>query len=156
LSQAAPTSTSPAFAINDILIPLAILFGLLFVVLVVAWILRRLSPEARAEFWKSARVVLLVVVSGGVFFGAVVFLGQNPWVIQYFFLILLGLGLIALVIFIADRIARAARRKGRSYASFFWLSLLWSPLVVGLVVAALPFLPNDPIHQRDEAKRAQF
>lgn len=35
-------------------------------------------------------------------------------------------------------IGSAAARKGRSFQTFFWLSLLFSPLVTGIIVATLP------------------
>jgi hypothetical protein len=41
-------------------------------------------------------------------------------------------------------VATAARRKDRSFGSFFWLSLLLGVLIPALVVAALPFRDDDP------------
>ena len=48
-------------------------------------------------------------------------------------------------------VARAARMKNRSYASFFWLSILTSPILTGLVVAILPFNADDPRHPKNKA-----
>jgi hypothetical protein len=49
-------------------------------------------------------------------------------------------------IVISVLIGSAARRKDRSFWSFFWLTLLITPLVTGLVVAAIPFRPEDVRH----------
>jgi hypothetical protein len=40
--------------------------------------------------------------------------------------------------------------KNRSYASFFWLSILTSPLLTGLIVAILPFNADDPRHPKNK------
>ena len=53
---------------------------------------------------------------------------------------------------IVGAIASAARRKNRSFGAFFWLSLLISPLITGLVVAALPFDESDPRHPKNKAR----
>ena len=45
---------------------------------------------------------------------------------------------------VSQKIGQAAFRKGRSYKSFFWLSLLVSPILMGIILAALPFDPQDP------------
>jgi hypothetical protein len=47
-------------------------------------------------------------------------------------------------IFASLLVAGAARRKDRSFASFFWLSLLLGVLIPALVVASLPFRDDDP------------
>lgn len=44
-------------------------------------------------------------------------------------------GIFALIGFL---IANAAERKGRSWATFFWLSILVSPLLMGIIIAVLP------------------
>jgi len=66
-------------------------------------------------------------------------------------LILLGL---VVVIVVAHFIGKAAARKERSYGSFFALSILLSPLITALVVAALPFSsqdPNKPKHRESKS-----
>jgi hypothetical protein len=63
--------------------------------------------------------------------------------------ILLLLGLVAVVV-ISHFIAKAAQRKERHYLSFFVLSILLSPLITGLVVAALPFTASDPNHPKNK------
>lgn len=63
--------------------------------------------------------------------------------------ILLVLGLVAVIV-ASHFIAKAAQRKERSYGSFFVLSILLSPLITALVVAALPFSANDPNHPRNK------
>lgn len=52
-------------------------------------------------------------------------------------------------IIVALLVAGAARRKERSFGSFFWLSLLMGALIPALVVAALPFPADDPRHPRN-------
>ena len=48
----------------------------------------------------------------------------------------------------------AAARKNRSRQSFFWLTILLSPILTGLIVASLPFTDSDPRHpaNKDRAK----
>jgi hypothetical protein len=53
-------------------------------------------------------------------------------------------GILLLEFTLAHVTARAARMKGRSYNSFFWLSLLFRPAILWLVIASLPFQKNDP------------
>lgn len=65
------------------------------------------------------------------------------------FLILLVL---VAVIVISHFIGKAAERKHRNYVSFFVLSILLSPLITALVVAALPFDNSDPRHPKNKQK----
>lgn len=53
-------------------------------------------------------------------------------------------GILLLEFTLAHVTARAARMKGRSYNSFFWLSLVFRPAILWLVIASLPFEKNDP------------
>lgn len=62
-------------------------------------------------------------------------------------LILVGL---AVIIYVSHLIGKAAERKHRSYGSFFALSLLLSPLITALVVAALPFDDEDPRNPKNK------
>ncbi|MEN9753038.1 MAG: hypothetical protein RL670_729 [Actinomycetota bacterium] len=48
-------------------------------------------------------------------------------------------------------VGAAAARKNRSRQSFFWLTLLLSPILTGLIVATLPFDESDPRHPRNKA-----
>jgi len=41
-------------------------------------------------------------------------------------------------------VASAAKRKDRSFGSFFWLSFFIGCIIPALVVAALPFRDDDP------------
>lgn len=43
----------------------------------------------------------------------------------------------------APFVAKAARRKNRSFSSFFALTLVIGPVVTGLAVATLPFSETD-------------
>ena len=63
--------------------------------------------------------------------------------------VLLLLGLIAVIV-ASHFIAKAAQRKERSYGSFFALSILLSPLITALVVAALPFTASDANHPKNK------
>lgn len=65
--------------------------------------------------------------------------------------VLILLGLVAVVI-AAHFIGKAAQRKERSYGSFFALSILLSPLITALVVAALPFTADDSRNPRNRVK----
>lgn len=64
----------------------------------------------------------------------------------FFFLVL-----IAATVVIGHFIGKAAARKNRSYGAFFALSILLSPLITGLVVAALPFDESDPKHPKNKS-----
>jgi hypothetical protein len=46
--------------------------------------------------------------------------------------------------FVGGFIGKAARRKGRSFHAFFWLSLLVNPLLMAIVVAAIS--PTKQLH----------
>ena len=61
-----------------------------------------------------------------------------------FWSLVLIAGILLLEFTLAHVTARAARMKGRSYNSFFWLSLLFRPAILWLVIASLPFQKNDP------------
>ena len=56
--------------------------------------------------------------------------GQEWWIIL--------LLLLSIWIFASHKIAKSAARKGRNYKSFFWLSLLVSPILMGIIVAVIP------------------
>ncbi len=51
--------------------------------------------------------------------------------------------LIVVHVICAPFIARAARRKNRSFASFLILALILGPVITGLEVAKLPFRDDD-------------
>ena len=76
---------------------------------------------------------------------------QSTMVVMTIVFILVTLISIAVWVLIAHFVARAARMKNRSYASFFWLSILSSPIITGLIVATLPFNSDDPRHPRNKA-----
>jgi LytS/YehU family sensor histidine kinase len=64
---------------------------------------------------------------------AVFFLGGSEGLSAALVLVALGVvGAIAAVV------ADAARKKGRTFSTFFWLSYLVSPIVMGIIVATLP------------------
>ena len=52
--------------------------------------------------------------------------------------------LISINVICAPFIAKAARRKNRSFGSFLILALFFGPLITGLEVAKLPFNDDDP------------
>lgn len=56
-------------------------------------------------------------------------------------------GLFALVVnfFIASFIAKAAEERGRSFNVFFWLSFLFSWIVMAIVLALLPAEERTPV-----------
>lgn len=74
-------------------------------------------------------------------------------VIGFVLALLVGL---AILIIAAHFVARAARMKNRSYASFFWLSILTSPILTGFVVAVLPFNIDDPRHPKNKRSSTGF
>jgi len=42
-------------------------------------------------------------------------------------------------------IGKAAAKKGRSFASFFWLSVVLSPIIIGLVIASMKPLETTEV-----------
>lgn len=52
--------------------------------------------------------------------------------------------LIVVHVICAPFIAKAARRKNRSFASFLIVALILGPVITGLAVAKLPFSDEDP------------
>lgn len=52
-------------------------------------------------------------------------------------------GLLGLFAFIAAKIGQWAALKGRSFWAFFWLSLLITPIITGLIVATMTPAPNS-------------
>jgi hypothetical protein len=67
--------------------------------------------------------------------------------------VFLALAVIAGYIVAVVFIGRAAGRKNRSVAAFVWLTLLLSPLITALVVAAIPFELDDPRSPRNKRAR---
>ncbi len=64
---------------------------------------------------------------------------------------LIALISLAIIFICAHFVGRAARMKNRSYASFFWLSVLLGPIITGFAVAVLPFNLDDPRHPKNKA-----
>jgi ABC-type molybdate transport system permease subunit len=52
--------------------------------------------------------------------------------------------LIIVHVICAPFIAKAARRKNRSFGSFLFLALVLGPVITGLEVSKLPFSDEDP------------
>jgi hypothetical protein len=70
------------------------------------------------------------------------------------YLIVLLVGVVLYFVF-AHLVAKAARRKGRSYGSFYWISLAVGPMIPAIIVATLPFDLDDPKHPRNRAAASQ-
>ena len=49
-------------------------------------------------------------------------------------------------------IGNVAQRKARSKAAFFWLTVVAGPIIMGIVVAALPASPNNQHSQPSDAQ----
>lgn len=64
------------------------------------------------------------------------------------YLIVLLIAIVLIFVF-AHLVAKAARMKNRSYASFYWISLAVGPLIPAIIVATLPFNLDDPRHPRN-------
>ena len=60
---------------------------------------------------------------------------------------------LAIDLLFAVLVGIAAQRKDRSFFSFFVLTILLTPVITGLVVAAIPFRDDDPRHPN--AKRTR-
>lgn len=69
--------------------------------------------------------------------------------------LLVGLLYVALVVIYfwgCSKVGKAAERKNRSRRSFFWLSIVFNPLVTAFVVAVLPFTDSDPRNPKNKAE----
>lgn len=50
----------------------------------------------------------------------------------------------------SSQVGKAAERKLRNRRSFFWLSLVFSPLITALIVATLPYSDLDPKNPKNK------
>lgn len=62
----------------------------------------------------------------------------------YLLLLFLLLFIIVFNILVGVLVANAARRKNRSWSSFFWLTMIFGWPITSLVVATIPFNDYDP------------
>ena len=67
------------------------------------------------------------------------------------YLVVLLIAIILIFVF-AHLVAKAARMKNRSYASFYWICLAIGPIIPAIIVATLPFNLDDPRHPRNRAQ----
>jgi heme O synthase-like polyprenyltransferase len=84
-------------------------------------------------FGHKINEVALVALLSFIFWIYVYFLGSG---IPIFSTLIVFLTL--LWIYISHKIAQSAARKNRNYQSFFFLSLLVSPILMGIIVAVIP------------------
>ena len=61
---------------------------------------------------------------------------------------------IVIQLIIGHLVGKAARMKNRSYASFYWLTLILGWHTTALIVAILPFNLDDPRHPINKARPA--
>lgn len=59
--------------------------------------------------------------------------------------------ILAIWVIVGLAIGGAAARKNRSKQTFFWLTLLLSPILTGLIIATLPFDDADPRSPKNKA-----
>ncbi|MEO0313295.1 MAG: hypothetical protein RL140_525 [Actinomycetota bacterium] len=76
---------------------------------------------------------------------------QTAFAVTIIVFVLIALVSLAIILVCAHFVGRAARMKNRSYASFFWLSVLVGPIITGFAVALLPFNLDDPRHPKNKA-----
>lgn len=61
-----------------------------------------------------------------------------------FFIVLPGATLVGILfVLLSVRIADSAERKKRSWDAFFWLSVLVSPVIMGIISASMSATPNE-------------
>ena len=81
------------------------------------------------------------------------FLEVNNWVDLVFIFI----DVLSLFVIFAASIADKAEKKGRSWEAFFWLSMLFSPILMLIIVELISPLPSSVAHSSSEsAARASF
>jgi hypothetical protein len=99
----------------------------------------RVNPKSRFSGAKMA-----VFVGAGLFVIAPIvgFLlrASVPWLGS----VLMVVGLLLVVLSLASLIADLAEHKGRSWAAFFWLSVLVGPLIMSIVAASVRPFPDSP------------
>ena len=70
-------------------------------------------------------------------------LDRLPATFDLVYSLVLG-GIFVVNVLVALLVGGAAKRKDRSFGSFFWLSFAIGFIIPALVVAALPFRDDDP------------
>lgn len=150
--------------------PIEILFIIAVIAVVVTIIVRRRSPkgqaritslnaattanetrlreqgvhvigESRASKHFRGAVAAIAIAFALIFFRSFGNASPSDWLIIAFsisFALLVGF----FIAWIGRLIANAAQNKGRSWLAFFWLSILVSPIIMGIIVAVLPALPG--------------
>jgi uncharacterized membrane protein len=84
-------------------------------------------------FGHKINEVALVALLSFIFWIYVYFFGGQGFDWLYLFIFILFIWVYA-----SHKIAQAAARKNRNYQSFFFLSLLVSPILMGIIVAVIP------------------
>jgi MFS family permease len=99
----------------------------------------RTNPNPR-----SGAKIALVVGAGLVVVALIVNLfGRGQLVISSITAVVGVIGLLLVIFSLAGLIADMAEAKGRSWAAFFWLSVLLSPLIMWIVAASVSPLPGS-------------
>jgi hypothetical protein len=125
-------------AIDPTLIVLILLVGTAVVFLVLASRRRagKVNPNRR---FSGAQVALFIGL--GVFV-ITILIGLIALQVVFLYLSVIGLGIV--IFALAGLVADMAESKGRSWAAFFWLSILLSPLIMWIVAASVSPFPGSP------------
>ena len=139
-------------------------FVLVLVVIITAWVVWFIaknftkSGKAKREYKEQQKQLIVEQKAAGTYIASESFKSNS---IAYSVMIWAGIGGIAtsasdgavglivgaiwgaIIGLISSAIGKMAERKGRSYAAFFWLSVLISPLLMWIIAAAISPLPNS-------------
>jgi hypothetical protein len=129
-------------AFDPILIVVILLVGLGLPFLVLAATRRagKVNPKPR---FSRAKVTIFVGL------GLFVLAPIASFFLRFFvpgwvFSVLTVVGLLLVVLSLASLIADLAEHKGRSWAAFFWLSVVLGPLIMSIVAASVSPFPDSP------------
>ena len=132
---------------NILFDPTLIVLVLLVVAAIVFIVLarRRQAGKTNPNSRSGAKIALLVGAALLVFALILSFIGQAASVFWIAYVTIPSgvIGILLVIFSLAGLIADMAQSKGRSWAAFFWLSILLSPLIMWIVAASVSPLPGS-------------
>lgn len=123
-----------------IALPLLVGLAIFFIVRASRRRAGKVNPNPR---YSGAKIALFIGLGLAVLGAIVALIGQGQVGIASVALVAGAVGLIIAIFALAGLIADMAESKGRSWAAFFWLSILLSPLIMWIVAASVSPLPGS-------------
>lgn len=131
-------------------------FSILVIGLLALIISASILGRAKTTIETRRQSVRLFLLGGSVAFlsGLVLFFpgyaDGNPTGMTYWGVLLAVVGGVAITLGFGVLIANAASEKGRSWIAFFFLSFFVSPVIMGIIAAAISPLPGSIRYQGEE------